>query len=107
MDEWFKLRRGLAYGIMWAGTGVSGVIIPFVMDRGLNEYGSATMLRAWTVTLAVLAAPLLIFVKGRVPLTQATYPSHLNYRFLKSPLFVSFTFHLPANAVYLITLCGP
>ena len=89
MDEWFKRRRGLAYGIMWAGTGVSGVIIPFIMDRGLNKYGSATMLRAWTVVLAVLAGPLLIFVKGRVPIAQAMYSAHLNYRFLKNPTFVS------------------
>ncbi|OAG24882.1 hypothetical protein CC77DRAFT_548390 [Alternaria alternata] len=27
MDEWFDKRKGLAYGIMWAGTGLAGVIL--------------------------------------------------------------------------------
>jgi hypothetical protein len=27
LDEWFIARKGLAFGIMWAGTGASGLIL--------------------------------------------------------------------------------
>jgi len=26
-DEWFIARKGLAFGIMWAGTGASGLVL--------------------------------------------------------------------------------
>lgn len=28
LDEWFVTRKGFAMGVMWAGTGASGVMIP-------------------------------------------------------------------------------
>ena len=87
MDEWFIRRKGFAFGVMWAGTGVSGVIIPLVMEWGLNKYGSSTMLRAWAVVLLVLAGPLLIFVKGRIPVSRTSHPRQLNYRFLATSKF--------------------
>ena len=88
MDEWFIRRKGFAFGVMWAGTGVSGVVIPFIMEWGLNRYGYSTMLRAWAVVLLVLAGPLLIFVKERIPVSRASYTRQLNYRFLKSSRFL-------------------
>lgn len=34
MDQWFVKRKGLAYGVMWAGTGLAGVVLPSVVrDR--------------------------------------------------------------------------
>lgn len=52
MDEWFDKRKGLAYGIMWAGTGLAGVILPLVMDGMLHTYGFRTTLRVWARLLA-------------------------------------------------------
>ena len=49
LDEWFVERKGLAYGIFWAGTGVFSSVTPFVMDWALNEYGFRTTLRMWAV----------------------------------------------------------
>src|SRR4051812_14875573 len=38
MDEWFHKRKGLAYGIMWAGTGLAGVVLPLLMEWMLDQY---------------------------------------------------------------------
>lgn len=88
LDEWFVRRKGFAYGIMWAGTGASGVAIPFLMEWGLNKYSFSTMLRAWAVVMAVLSGPLLYFVKPRIPLSRsASRPRRLDFGFLKSRVF--------------------
>jgi hypothetical protein len=31
LDKWFIKRKGLAFGIMWAGTGVSGLVLLFIL----------------------------------------------------------------------------
>lgn len=88
LDEWFIRRKGFAFGIMWAGTGASGVCVPFVMNWGLNKYGFSTMLRIWAVTLVVLSGPLLFFLKPRIPVPQtATRRRKLEYGFLKTRTF--------------------
>ena len=87
LDEWFIRRKGLAFGIMWAGTGMSGVIIPFVMNWCLYKYGFATMLRAWAVVLVVLTGPLLFFVKPRLPLRPGFQRRPFCFRFLRSSTF--------------------
>jgi len=87
LNEWFIRRKGLAFGIMWAGTGMSGVIIPFVMNWGLYKYGFATMLRAWSIVLVVLSGPLLIFVKPRLPLRPGAQRRPFSFRFLRTSTF--------------------
>jgi MFS family permease len=87
LDEWFIRRKGMAFGIMWGGTGMSGVIIPFIMNWGLNKYGFATMLRAWAVTLVVLSGPLLFFVKPRIPITMSSQRRPFSFRFLRTSTF--------------------
>ncbi len=54
LDEWFIERKGLAFGILWAGTGISGTIIPVVMDWGLGTYGFRNTLRAWAAVMVCL-----------------------------------------------------
>ena len=49
LDDWFIERKGLAYGIFWSGTGISGAIMPFLMNWALGTYGFRTTLRAWAV----------------------------------------------------------
>lgn len=51
LDEWFMKRKALAYGISWSGTGLAGVIAPFVMQWLLDSYGFRSALRAWAVVL--------------------------------------------------------
>ena len=51
LDEWFERRKGLAYGVSWAGTGVGGSFLPLVIEWSLKRYGFRVTLRAWAVLL--------------------------------------------------------
>lgn len=51
IDTWFDERKGIAYGIQWAGLGVGGIVTPLIMKWGLAQYGFRAMLRAWAVVL--------------------------------------------------------
>ncbi|KAE9380516.1 MFS general substrate transporter [Stipitochalara longipes BDJ] len=83
LDEWFVLRKGLAFGIMWAGVGTAGVIFPFILTAFLNAYGFATTLRIWAIVMLVLCAPLIYFVKPRLPVPSAPLPrQRISYAFL-------------------------
>src|SRR3569833_3174182 len=33
VDEWFVKRKGMAYGIMWSGTGLAGFALPLVLEN--------------------------------------------------------------------------
>lgn len=54
LDEWFVKRKGLAYGVAWAGTSFGGSIIPFLMEWGLHTYGFQSTLRAWALFVVCL-----------------------------------------------------
>ena len=75
-------------GIMWSGTGASGVAIPFIMQWGLDKYSFSTMLRAWAVVMLVLSGPLLYFVRPRIPRSRtASRARRLHFGFLKNKTF--------------------
>lgn len=57
IDEWFIARKGLAYGIVWTGTGVAGAIVPFLLQWLLDSYGFRTALRVWAVILVSYRGP--------------------------------------------------
>ncbi|CRG83535.1 Monocarboxylate transporter 10 [Talaromyces islandicus] len=88
MNEWFIKRKGLAFGTMWAGTGLSGVILPIVLQWLLNSYGFKTTLRIYAIVLGLLSTPLLYFVKPRLPVAQSSRFRPFNLRFLKNPTFL-------------------
>jgi MFS family permease len=91
LDEWFIKRKGMAFGVMWAGTGCSGIVVPFIMEWGLEKYGFRTMLRSWAVTLIILASPLIYYVKPRIPPSKrgagSSTPKKVSWAFLKTPTF--------------------
>ncbi|KAG7006412.1 hypothetical protein G7Y79_00015g040020 [Physcia stellaris] len=87
LDEWFIRKKGFAYGVMWAGTGVSGVCVPLIMNWGLGTYGHSTMLRIWAITVVILSAPLLYYVKPRIPLSMSSRPRRLDMNFLRTSTF--------------------
>ncbi|KAF2404570.1 MFS general substrate transporter [Trichodelitschia bisporula] len=93
VNEWFIKKRGMAFGFMWAGTGVAGVVLPLVLQALLARYGFRTTLRIWAIALSILTLPLSTFVKPRVPLTQAQPRQHssgplFDLRFMLSPSFI-------------------
>jgi MFS family permease len=89
LDEWFIARKGFAFGVMWAGTGTSGIIIPFIMSWGLSTYGFRTILRVWALTLLILSSPLIYYVKPRIPVSHssASIRRRTSFEFLAKPTF--------------------
>lgn len=83
ITEWFVQRRGLVFGIMWAGTGISGTVLPFLLQWMLNSYGYRTTLRAWAITLAILASCCIYFIKPRLPVTSASSFRPIDISFVK------------------------
>ncbi|KAK1637160.1 major facilitator superfamily transporter [Colletotrichum phormii] len=100
IDQWFVRRKGFAYGIMWSGTGLAGVLLPLLMEYLLGTLGFRTTLRLWSGLLFALTAPLAFFIKPRVPITTSTDVTHArpfnNMRFLLSRPFL---LHQAANTI--------
>ncbi|KAF2264714.1 MFS general substrate transporter [Lojkania enalia] len=53
LNEWFIRRKGLAYGIMWAGKSITRVGLPLAMEASLHKYGPRVSLQAWTVAASL------------------------------------------------------
>ncbi|KAI5809734.1 major facilitator superfamily domain-containing protein [Peziza echinospora] len=99
LNEWFVRRRGLAFGVMFAGTGICGLILPFLFEKLLSSYGHAVTLRIWGVVLFVLTTPALFFIKPRLPPSAYQTPAGrsrrkaaISFSFMKSPLFLVLAF---------------
>ncbi|KAJ6508307.1 major facilitator superfamily domain-containing protein [Mycena sanguinolenta] len=71
MSEWFVVRRGMANGILFAGTAAGGLLLPLVLPPLISKYGSSKTLRILGITVAILLFLLLPLVKGRLPQTRA------------------------------------
>lgn len=87
VDEWFIRRKGFAFGIMWAGTGAAGLVVPFLLSSLLSHFGFRTALRAWAITVVVTSAPLMLFLRPRLPISSSSTPAPLDLSFLKSSVF--------------------
>ena len=90
LNEWFVRRRGLAYGVMFAGSGLSGTGFPFMLQALLSRYGYQTTLRVVAVAQFVVVAPSLPLLKGRLPPSGRGRLRVLDMSFLKQPLFYCF-----------------
>lgn len=57
LDEWFIKRKGLAFGVFWAGAGTFGVFVPLLLEWSLNKYGFEITLRAYaSVAVRIIVA---------------------------------------------------
>jgi hypothetical protein len=68
VNEFWVVRRGMAYGLLCSASGVSGVVMPFIIEALLQKYDYPKMLRAIATALFVLTGPLIPLPKGRLPL---------------------------------------
>ncbi|KAJ6151421.1 hypothetical protein N7470_007018 [Penicillium chermesinum] len=84
MSEWFCKRKGLAFGVVWAGSAISGSVFPITIEWLLNKYGVESTLRVSSVALCLLAAPFLYFHHPRLPPAKTASHERLNFRFLVS-----------------------
>lgn len=97
LNEWFDKRKGMAYGIMWAGTGLSGSVLPFLLEYLLTKFGFQITLRICAAGILVLTLPLVYFIKPRIPpQLPKKYINPFNFRFALSPTFV---LHQLANII--------
>ena len=92
LNEWFVVKRGFALGIVTAATGVSGTVMPFILEILLNKYGYPTTLRAVAVALVILTGPVLPVLKCRLPASQSSITAKTDLLFLKKPIFYAFAF---------------
>lgn len=77
---------------MQAGTGASGVAIPFIMAWGLSSFNFRTVLRAWGIVMVLFLGPMMFFVKARLPVTLSSTEAQrrrFDYSFVRSPAFLA------------------
>ncbi|KZV86288.1 MFS general substrate transporter [Exidia glandulosa HHB12029] len=65
--EWFPARRGLAMGILFSGTGIGGIVMPFAIDVLLRRLGQRDTFLIITATFAIAILPCFAFIKPRLP----------------------------------------
>ncbi|KAH7014377.1 major facilitator superfamily domain-containing protein [Microdochium trichocladiopsis] len=87
VNEYWIARRGMAYGVLCGASGVSGAVMPFMIQALLAKYGYQTTLRAVAVGLAIVTGPLIPFLDGRLPPSHHAISPKINWSFLKNPLF--------------------
>ncbi|KIK52303.1 hypothetical protein GYMLUDRAFT_970230 [Collybiopsis luxurians FD-317 M1] len=93
--EWFWVKRGIANGVMTSGTGVGGIVIPFVVESLLENYGRRAALSSLAIAFFLLAVPCLPFIKPRVPIAQVVDVRSINMKFLtRSPFWILFIANL-------------
>ncbi|KAH6639960.1 monocarboxylate transporter [Truncatella angustata] len=90
LDEWFVRRRGLAYGLLYAGGGFSGAGLPFLLEALLSRFGYRTTLRAVAVAQFLLVLPILHLIKPRLPASRHSAFRMIDISFLSQPLFYCF-----------------
>ncbi|BGP47568.1 hypothetical protein JCM10450v2_003431 [Rhodotorula kratochvilovae] len=96
VNEWFIVRRGLAWGIIQAGTGTGGFVFPWVLDALLANLGFRWMCRIWAGITLVVFSVSISFVHPRIPLAvhrgnRGPWIPRVNWRFLRTPVFLLFS----------------
>ncbi|KAF7918149.1 uncharacterized protein EAE97_011920 [Botrytis byssoidea] len=87
INEWWIARKGMAFGLISAASGVSGAGMPFIIQFLLEKYGYKTALRIISVGITILTVPLLPLLKGRLPPSERSRLARTNWGFLKNKLF--------------------
>ncbi|WVQ75326.1 hypothetical protein IAR50_004943 [Cryptococcus sp. DSM 104548] len=72
--EWFHARRGLASGVMYAGTGTGGFIFPFIMSGLLHHLGYKKAMIIMGSVFGVVGILCLCFIRRRVPIASRFHP---------------------------------
>ncbi|KAI0824006.1 MFS general substrate transporter [Trametes gibbosa] len=96
LPEWFSERRGLAGGIIFAGTGLGGFVFPFVLNALLDKVGLHWTLRIWALGTSFFSGIALFGMRSRFPIPKFSahqrrprfIPPHIS--FVKNPLFWTF-----------------
>lgn len=92
--EWFVERRGLATGIMYAGTGVGGAVFPIIISALLRRFHYRATMLILGVAFGLIAGVTCLGVKKRVPVSREIGPGPRgrsmfapDYRFVRRWVF--------------------
>ncbi|GAA94519.1 uncharacterized protein L969DRAFT_14266 [Mixia osmundae IAM 14324] len=107
LSEWWVAKRGMANGIVFAGTAAGGLILPFVLNALIDRFGLERALQSLGVFTGLALACLLPLTRNRVPLSKATGAPHATYGFASFPvrnkaLWIYFLANLLNSMAYFI-----
>lgn len=101
LNGWFIKKRGLAYGILFGASGVSGLVIPLVVGHILDRFGFRVALRVYAIVTVFVSIPGFFLIKPRIkPSITPPTASELHklagesdsiWRVVQSPHFAVFT----------------
>ncbi len=100
IHQWFDKRKGLAFGIWCSAAGFGGAGIPPILNALLGSVGFRATMRIIAGIFFVLAVPLALFIKPRVPHDLEPKERLFNFRSARS---IFFLMHQTANV---IQACG-
>lgn len=86
-NEWWIVRRGMAFGFIASAAGASGIAMPLIIEVMLDKYGHKTTLRAIAIALTILTGPLIFLMKPRLPPSQTATITRTDWSFARKPIF--------------------
>ncbi|KAH8100923.1 major facilitator superfamily domain-containing protein [Cristinia sonorae] len=112
IPEWFVNRRGLAGGIIFAGSGIGGFVFPFIVNGLLDAVGYRWTLRIWAAIMMVIGGVAILGIRRRIPVPkyrpgqQRPRLIPRNMQFFQSPIFwcFSITYLLQAMSYFPVSL---
>ncbi|THH27985.1 hypothetical protein EUX98_g6212 [Antrodiella citrinella] len=69
-NEWFARRKGLASGIIFAGSGIGGFIFPLIVNQLLGKVGLGWTLRIWAVFMMLAGGMSVRGIRHRTPVPK-------------------------------------
>ncbi|KAL3496519.1 major facilitator superfamily domain-containing protein [Aspergillus germanicus] len=69
--QYFKAKRGIANGIVYAGGGLGGAVISFIADALVQNTGLAWTFRTLGLMTLATGIPAALFIKERTPIPRA------------------------------------
>ncbi|KAH9947008.1 MFS general substrate transporter [Amylocystis lapponica] len=97
LPQWFVVRRGLAAGLIFSGSGAGGFLFPLLLNVMLERVGVQWALRIWALAIMILSGIALLGVNPRLPVPRYTSENRrprfipLQLDFLKGTLFWAFS----------------
>ncbi|CEJ91946.1 hypothetical protein VHEMI07627 [[Torrubiella] hemipterigena] len=87
LNDWFVQRRGFAFSFLYAGGGVSGAGLPFLLEWLLSSAGYRTTLRIVAAVQFAALVPGMMLLKPRLPPSRDAALRRVDLKFFGKPLF--------------------
>ena len=100
--QYFRRRRGLSNGLVYAGGGIGGGIFSFILSAIATNYGPAWTFRALALITFSVGVPCALLLKERISLRAARW----EWRLFRDPKFVILFFAgVRFSPLLLLLLC--